>query len=115
LLLLLIPYVVLAFCLTPNPVLERFGRHADISYGVYLYSYPIQQTLIAWFGPDLHPLGLAAGAMPLTWLCGLISWHAVEKRALRLKPRQRSLTVPSAVSKTPSAATHPMPKPSTAG
>ena len=52
LLLLLTPYVVLAFCLTPNPFLERFGRHADISYGVYLYSYPVQQTLIACFGPS---------------------------------------------------------------
>jgi len=93
LLLLLTPYVVLAFCLTPNPVLERFGRHADISYGVYLYSYPIQQTLIACLGPGLFPLALTAVAMPLSWLCGLASWHVVEKRALRLKPRRP--TVPS--------------------
>lgn len=88
LLLLLTPYVVLAFCLAPNPVLERFGRRADISYGVYLYAYPIQQTLIACFSPGLHPLALAAAAMPLSWLCGFASWHTVEKPALRLKPRR---------------------------
>lgn len=88
LLLLLTPYVVLAFCLTPSPFLERFGRHADISYGAYLYSYPVQQTLIACFGPGLHPLLLTAAAMPLSWLCGFASWHVVEKRALRFKPRR---------------------------
>ena len=94
LLLLLTPYVVLAFCLIPSPVLQCFGRSADISYGVYLYAFPIQQTLIACFGPSLPALALTAAAMPLSWLCGFASWHGVEKRALRLKPR-RPPTQPS--------------------
>lgn len=87
-LVLVVPYAVLAFCLAPSPLLARFGRHADISYGVYLYAFPIQQTLIAWAGPGLHPLALVAMAMPASWLCGWASWHAVEKHALRLKPRR---------------------------
>jgi peptidoglycan/LPS O-acetylase OafA/YrhL len=109
LLLLVIPYAVLAFCLTPNPWLGRFGRHADISYGVYLYSFPIQQVLIAWFGPGgLRPLALTAVAMPLSWLCGFASWHAIEKRALRLKPHRPGVTASPMASRTPSPETHPM-------
>ncbi len=85
-----IPYVVLTFGLIPSPYLPRFGRRADISYGVYLYAFPIQQTIIAKAGPGLHPLILMATALPLSWLCGWLSWHLVEKHALRLKPRRTS-------------------------
>jgi len=108
LLIVVIPYVVLAFCLTPNPVLGRLARHSDISYGVYLYAFPIQQTLVAWFGPSLGPLGLMAAAMPLSWVCGFASWHAVEKRALTLKPRRPAAAASSAVAavaSTPNART----------
>lgn len=95
LLIVLTPYAVLAFCLAPNAFLERLVPHADISYGIYLYAFPIQQTLIAWFGPGLNPLVLIATAMPLSWFCGFASWHAIEKHALRLKPRHRAVETPS--------------------
>lgn len=115
LLLLLTPYVVLAFCLAPPPpsLLERFSRDTDISYGVYLYSFPVQQALIAWLGPRFHPLGLAAVALPLSWLCGFASWHIVEKRALRLKPRERGATLPTAADTL--RAEQPMPRAGAAG
>lgn len=63
----------------------RLGMRNDISYGMYIYAFPMQQ-LLAVLGAQR--LGLPAFIMlsilvtiPMAWL----SWHLVEKRALRLK------------------------------
>lgn len=58
----------------------------DISYGVYLYAWPIAILLI-WWWRDISPwpLGLltACGAA----FCGFVSWHGLEKPAMALKGR----------------------------
>nr|WP_210302035.1 acyltransferase [Methylobacterium brachythecii] len=59
---------------------------ADLSYGVYLYGWPIQQTLYAlWPQASVSAL-LAASLMPSLGVAAL-SWYAIEKPALRLKAR----------------------------
>ena len=75
----------LAFCPLP---LHRFAKYGDFSYGIYLYAFPIQQTLIYFFYPLLSPWTLFALATPLTILAGALSWHLLEKHFLRLKKRQ---------------------------
>jgi peptidoglycan/LPS O-acetylase OafA/YrhL len=58
---------------------------ADLSYGVYIYAFPIQQVL-ALLG--LQRLGLAAFAavsLAAALVAGWLSWHVVERPALRLK------------------------------
>ena len=62
--------------------MARFG---DVSYGVYIYAFPVQQTLIYFF-PQWH-LGLHLGvASALTLALAWLSWHGVEQMALRFKP-----------------------------
>lgn len=55
----------------------------DYSYGVYLYAFPIQQTLVLLL-PDkpwiIFPLSLVA-----VFCFAAFSWHVIEKRALELK------------------------------
>ncbi len=57
---------------------------SDISYGVYIYAYPLQQLLVHLF-PSIAPLALFAATMvlliPLSWL----SWTLIEKPALSLR------------------------------
>ena len=70
------------------PALTRFAwePRADLSYGTYLYGWPIQQSLHA-----LWP-GVAAGALlvpslAITLLVAAVSWYLIEKPALGLKAR----------------------------
>lgn len=64
------------------------ARLGDLSYGVYIYAFPVQQALAHWGqGQNVSfasMLGLASG---LTLLLAYLSWHGIEKRALAFKPR----------------------------
>ena len=80
---------------------EGFPRRkqADYSYGIYIYSFPVQQLLVAaglaQAGPWWLVLASLAGAVPLAAL----SWHFVEAPCLRLKSAS-----PAASTARPSAA-----------
>ena len=68
-----------AFAVKPWPTSRL---RDDISYGLYLYAFPVGQVLI-WFWPQGNPwlIGLAtfAGAIPLAFL----SWRLVERPAMK--------------------------------
>jgi peptidoglycan/LPS O-acetylase OafA/YrhL len=81
-----LPYFMLALAYADLGPLRHFGRHGDFSYGTYLYAFPIQQTCVH-FLPWLGPASLFFVALPLTLVAAALSWHLVEKPALRLKKR----------------------------
>jgi peptidoglycan/LPS O-acetylase OafA/YrhL len=79
-------YLILYLALQPRLPVLRAARFGDLSYGLYIYGWPVEQTLLyasggrlAWW--QLFPLALA-----ITAAIALASWHLVEKPALRLKP-----------------------------
>ena len=57
----------------------------DISYGMYLYAFLIQQVLVADWLPQGGPHRLLAVSFPLSLLAGVLSWTLVEKPFLRIK------------------------------
>ena len=59
----------------------------DISYGMYLYAFPMQQ-LAVWLVPGAGALGCLALALVPTCGLAVLSWRWVERPALRLKPRR---------------------------
>ena len=79
----LVIYLAFARWLKPLPA-ARFG---DLSYGLYIYGWPIEQTIVWLNGGAMSWWALFAIALPVTALFAFLSWHLVEKRALRLKPR----------------------------
>jgi peptidoglycan/LPS O-acetylase OafA/YrhL len=66
--------------------LKRWGRFGDFSYGLYIYAFPVQQTLIALF-PSWHRLEHFVATYAATLLCAVLSWRLVEAPSLSLKKR----------------------------
>lgn len=59
----------------------------DYSYGIYLFSYPIQQACVQLFPVAQKPLGVFLIALPLSVGYALLSWRYVEKPVLTRKKR----------------------------
>lgn len=78
-------YLLFWLAFHPVPKLAHFAKYGDFSYGVYLFAFPVQQIIVCYFLPHLTPLRLFCAAFPLTLLLAILSWHLVEKPALRLK------------------------------
>jgi peptidoglycan/LPS O-acetylase OafA/YrhL len=83
---IVIPYFVLAFGLSSTPVLRRAARFGDLSYGLYLWAFPVQQLVVLVFGllPVLVNLLVVVA---LTAALAFASWHLLEKRALKARFR----------------------------
>lgn len=78
-------YVLMWLALVP--VSRRVPEpRTDVSYGAYLYGWPVQQALHALF-PALGAWALLAPSLVITGLVALASWRFVEKPALDLKRR----------------------------
>ncbi|HEY3646067.1 MAG TPA: acyltransferase [Gammaproteobacteria bacterium] len=75
-------YAVFWVAYVPN--LHFFNRMGDYSYGLYIYAFPIEQTLRQYI-PAIRPLELFCCASFLTLGCAMLSWHFVEHPALDLK------------------------------
>lgn len=80
-------YALLFLVLSPLSWLPQRKPSNDYSYGVYLYAFPIQQTLLFLLPARLigAPLLLFVCTVPLVLVCAALSWHLLEKPALRLK------------------------------
>lgn len=99
---LLIPFLSIAIGSMSTPVLRRAGRFGDLSYGIYIYAFPVQQFFI-WL-TQKNPLHFG-WYFTITFfsviLFALLSWHIVEQPALKLKPRGRQPNAEEMASATP--------------
>jgi peptidoglycan/LPS O-acetylase OafA/YrhL len=68
---------------TYGPFTRLTGK-TDLSYGIYIYGWPVQQTLVTLF-PEMGGAGLIALSFVIVPLFAFASWHLVEWPALRLK------------------------------
>ena len=75
-------YLVLFLGSRARGPLVHAGRWGDPSYGMYVYGYPLQQTLLALGVRDLGVFVLLS--VLLTSVAGYLSWHAVERPVLAL-------------------------------
>lgn len=82
-----LPYVVLAS--SSRLPWRGFDRRFDLSYGVYLYGFQVQQLLVT---AGVHRCGFvvyAAASLLATLPFAFASWFLVERPALRWKRRPR--------------------------
>jgi peptidoglycan/LPS O-acetylase OafA/YrhL len=81
----LLPWAVVFIATASTLGLRDAGRYGDLSYGIYIYGFPLQQIVIAMLGNDTSVLLSGAIALPVTLILSWLSWHAVEKPMLRFK------------------------------
>jgi peptidoglycan/LPS O-acetylase OafA/YrhL len=81
---LTLPPLVLHLAYVPGGRIRRFNAWGDFSYGVYIYAFPVQQTL-AYLFPHASLLAMMAASALVSWVIAFFSWNLIEKRALALK------------------------------
>ncbi|WP_082498079.1 acyltransferase [Pseudorhodoferax sp. Leaf267] len=81
-----LPYTVLALGLQHTNFSSRLHQFGDVSYGVYLYSFPLQQ-LFAYVFPLGHasPWINTALTLPALLILATMSWRLVERPLLKFK------------------------------
>jgi peptidoglycan/LPS O-acetylase OafA/YrhL len=88
-------YLAIWFARRYDAPLDYARYVGDLSYGVYIYGWPSQQLVMylsggtaPWWQIFFESLAVA---LPLAWL----SWHGIEKWALRWGRRRRGSTIPA--------------------
>jgi peptidoglycan/LPS O-acetylase OafA/YrhL len=84
-------YIVLVLAYHPKLYFAPYNWLGDYSYGMYIYAFPTQQ-LISFHYPGIKQYELLGLAYPCILALAVISWHFIEKPALRRKPGARPLT-----------------------
>jgi peptidoglycan/LPS O-acetylase OafA/YrhL len=65
--------------------IKSFDRRADLSYGVYIYAWPVQQLLAMYRLDKFGVFAYFAAAMVVVIPIAAVSWFLIEKPSLSLK------------------------------
>jgi peptidoglycan/LPS O-acetylase OafA/YrhL len=79
-----LPYMVL-FLAKNKGKLNDFSKLGDFSYGIYLYSFPIQQMMVYIYGTNISIIKLFLLSMLIVLPLSILSWFLVEKPAMKFK------------------------------
>ena len=81
----LFPYLLISVAILMP--LSRFSKYGDFSYGIYVYAFPIQQTLAFILYPHIGIKRMMLYSFMITLVVSIFSWHYIEKPALSLKKK----------------------------
>lgn len=79
-----LPYITLYIALTKIPYVNNVSKYGDFSYGLYIYAFLIQQTIV-YFINGITVLQLFILSVLITFAFAYLSWTFIESRALELK------------------------------
>ncbi|HEY9105669.1 MAG TPA: acyltransferase [Roseateles sp.] len=78
------PYLLFYLAYVPAGLVRRFNDVGDYSYGIYIYAFPVQQTIVH-LDPQLSVAASTAACVVVTLMLSMLSWHCIEKTALKFK------------------------------
>ena len=84
-----LPYIVLAYGLSSSWLGTLVNKVGDCSYGVYIYAFPVQQFVLLKFPEISYGMYLFVTVL-ITLVLGYCSWHLIEKRILKFKPKDKN-------------------------
>lgn len=83
-----LPYIVLGYGLSKSWLGSFVNKVGDCSYGVYIYAFPVQQFVLLQY-PDIAYGTYLSVTVLITMVLGYCSWHLIEKRILKYKPKDQ--------------------------
>lgn len=79
-----LPILVLYLAYVPSGRIRKFNKIGDYSYGIYIYAFPVQQSLAA-IVPNISVAEMVIFSFLVTLFLSVLSWHLIEKKCLKLK------------------------------
>ena len=79
-----LPYVLLYLAFGTKKKLSDFGKKAELSYGMYLFGCPLQQTVTMLFGGSMNPMLNFLIVLPIDIVLAYILYILVEKPVIKL-------------------------------
>jgi peptidoglycan/LPS O-acetylase OafA/YrhL len=73
--------------------LQGFGRYGDFSYGLYVFAYPLQQSIVQVAGAGISIPAFFGLAFGTTLVLAVLSWRFIEAPSLARKPRRAPIRV----------------------
>jgi peptidoglycan/LPS O-acetylase OafA/YrhL len=90
--LILLGPLIMHLAYLPKGPIRAVNGWGDFSYGVYIYGFPVQQTLVFLF-PAVSLTAMVVSASGASLIIGALSWFLLEKRALALKDAAAAATL----------------------
>ena len=81
-------YVLFTIGTSRLPVVGGWGERNDLSYGLYLYAWPVQQSIQLAF-PQISVGTLIVASLAVGLGLAFLSWRLVERPFMRAKRRLR--------------------------
>ena len=73
-------YLVIWLALSRRLPVLRAARFGDLSYGLYIYGWPVEQCVVYFSGATAPWWAVFLIAAPVTTAVAFLSWHLIEKR-----------------------------------
>ncbi len=93
-----LPYLLLYIGYGTSRKFSNFSKYGEVSYGIYLCGWPIQQVLCMQFGGRMNPLANFFLALPIAIFCGFLLNKLVEvpiahmdKRRVLVRSKQQDI------------------------
>ncbi|MEY2829862.1 MAG: hypothetical protein RIQ33_1720, partial [Bacteroidota bacterium] len=83
-----IPLFTIWIAFLSIPFLQKLTSSGDYSYGIYVYSFPIQQLIIYYSSAQLNILQFLFLSFAITLPLSILSYHFIELPIIKLKKKR---------------------------
>jgi peptidoglycan/LPS O-acetylase OafA/YrhL len=81
---ILLPAFILYLATRQSTLIKRIVPKADLSYGIYVFAYPVQQLVVNYLNPQ-KPFVIFVLTLIFVLPLAVMSWYLIERKALQLK------------------------------